>query len=191
MNAGSLSYVIRIGGPMGSSQAHRGGVLMGLLITGISLVCLAVVIGLAVARNIRVHTLSRNGGDDVSIETPAGNFSVHARGSHGSATLDVSSYPGARHKKDSGGGASFEWTSRDGREGGMTVAGDEMITDDPADRVVEFYKSRDPHWIVAENRRGHIRMELVEGGYKRFVAIQEKGDGTHIGVASIGGPAAN
>jgi hypothetical protein len=36
-----------------------------------------------------------------------------------------------------------------------------------------------------------VRMELREGGYKRIVAIRERHDGTHIGVASIGEPASN
>ena len=73
----------------------------------------------------------------------------------------------------------------------LSVAGDEMVTEDSPDKVIDFYKSADPNWMIAEKRGGEIKLELDRDGYKRFIGIKEKSDGTHIGVASIGSPAAN
>jgi hypothetical protein len=173
-------------------NSRRGGILAGLLITAASLVCLAIIIGITVARNVQVRTESTRNGDNVSIETPAGHFSIRAHDKTGMAMVDVPKYPGAWQKPHTGGGAVFEWTSNDGREDkGLTVAGDEMITDDPVQKVVEFYQAQLPSWVIADDKDGGFRMELADGGYKRIIVIHGKHDGTHIGVATIGSPAAN
>jgi hypothetical protein len=177
---------------MSKTNSRTGGVLAGLLITAVVMVCVAIAVGIAIARNVRVETDSTRNGDRVSIETPAGKFSIHARDESGRALVDVPVYPGARQSPHSGGAAIFEWTSRDGREDkGLTVAGDEMITSDPVDRVVDYYQSKLPSWVISNDRDGKFHMELAEGGYKRIIVIAGKHDGTHIGVATVGAPAAN
>ena len=177
---------------MSNSNSRRGGVLAGLLVVAVGMVCLAIVVGIAIARNIRVETNSTQNGDHVSIETPAGKFSIHAHDESGRALVDVPVYPGATRTRHSGGAAVFEWTSHDGRDDkNLSVAGDEMITSDPVDRVVEYYQSKLPSWVIANNHDGKFRMELADGGYKRVIVIDGKHDGTHIGVATIGAPAAN
>src|ERR1700686_623615 len=109
-------------------NSRRGGILAGLLITMACLVCVAVIVGLSIARNVRVETRQGRNGEDVSIDTRAGHLRTHAHDQSGMGLVDVPSYPGARHKKSSGGGAVFEWTSNDGRnDKGFSVAGDEMI----------------------------------------------------------------
>ncbi len=176
---------------MKTSDSRRGGLLSGLLITFAVLVCLVVAGGLFIGRNVRVQTDSGRGGDHVSIETPAGNFSIQAHDS-GKSLVDVPSYPGVRRKDHSGGGAEFKWTSNtDGRDAGFTVAGEEMVSDDSVDDVVKFYKTQLPAWTLVTKLDGSIHLELEKNGYKRFVAIQHKSDGTHIGVASIGEAASN
>ena len=176
---------------MRTSASRRGGIVWGLLITAAGLLCLAVVVGLAIARNIRVRTDTTRGGDHVLIETPAGNFNLQAH-TAGKDLVDIPSYPGARHKDHSGGGAVFKWTSNDGREDkGLTVAGEEMITSDSVDDVVKFYRTQLPAWVLSHDRDGATHLKLEKGGQKRFVAISAQSDGTHIGVASIGEPASN
>ena len=176
---------------MRTSDSRRGGIVWGLLITAAGLLCLAIVVGLAIARNVRVRTDTTRGGDNVSIETPAGNFSIQAHNA-GKDLVDIPSYPGARRKDHSGGGAVFKWTSNDDREDkGLTVAGEEMITSDSVDEVVKFYRTQLPAWVLSHDRDGAIHLKLDKGGQKRFVAITAKSDGTHIGVASIGEPASN
>lgn len=177
---------------MRTFHSRRGGILAGLVITFAALVCVALLIGFSVARNVRVNTIHGKDGDNVSIETPAGHFSIHAHDESGRALVDFPKYPGAWQKSHGGGGADFEWTSSNGRDDkAFAVAGSEMITSDPVDRVVDFYKAQLPNWIIADDKDGGFRMELSEGGYKRIVVIHSRHDGTHIGVATIGTPAAN
>jgi hypothetical protein len=56
---------------------------------------------------------------------------------------------------------------------------------------VDYYRAQLPNWIIVNERGGGVQLELRDGGYKRIVAIHERHDGTHIGVASVGEPAAN
>ena len=176
---------------MRSCGSRRGGILAGFLIAGVVIICIVIASGLFVARSVKVSSAENGDGKDVSIDTPAGHLEVRA---HEKSTwaADVPVYPGARARKDDGGNATVEWTSNTGRnDKGFSVSAAEMTTPDPADKVVEFYKSQLPTWVIVHENDGEVRLELKEGGYKRFVAIHGKADGTHIGVASVGEPASN
>jgi hypothetical protein len=179
---------------MRNSDSRRGGILMGLLLTAVTLVAIAVIVGFAVARNIRVDSVTTRDGDDVSIRTPAGNFSIRSHDHAGMSMVDVPHYPGA-HEIKSGGSADFEWTSDDGRDQkNFSVAGGEMITQDPASKVLDYYRDQLPAWIVTHGRDGQTSLKEPsrgEGTGRRFIVIHEKADGTHIGVASVGTAAAN
>ena len=95
--------------------SQRGGVLFGLLVSALVIVCLAIAGVMFVARNVRVQTAGRNGGDYVSIDTPAGNLSIRAHERPGSTAADVPLYPGARSTREGGGDAVIEWNSHNGR----------------------------------------------------------------------------
>jgi hypothetical protein len=173
--------------------AERGGVLVGLFLSAFAVMCLLVIAGIYLASNIRVHTAQKEGGADVSIDTPAGHLTVRAHDKAGSVAAGVPLYPGARPtSRSNGGDAVFEWSSTNGRDDhGFAVSASEMVTDDPVDQVVDFYRKQLPDWIVVHENNGGTRIELAEGGYKRIIGIHERHDGTHIGVASIGEPASN
>jgi hypothetical protein len=178
---------------MKSRNPRRGGILGGLLISALIIVCLMIAGGLFVARHIRIQTTERNGGDDVSIDTPGGHLSIHAHDNAGAAT-DLPVYPGAHRKSDSSGNAVVEWTSNHEHgtdDGGFSVSASEMITTDSLDKVVNYYRGQLPNWVIVNEKHGAVRLELREGGYKRIIAISEHKDGTHIGVASLGGAASN
>jgi hypothetical protein len=180
--------------PGSRRTSQRGGILFGLFLSAAAVMCLVVAGGIYLASTIRVHTAERTGGGaDVSIDTPGGNFTVRAHEKVGSAAVGVPLYPGARNAHDSAGGdAVFEWSSRNGKDShGFSVSASEMVTGDSIDQVVSYYKSQLPNWMVVHQRSGETRIELAEGGYKRFVAIRERQDGTHIAVASVGEPASN
>ncbi len=159
-------------------------------------VCILTFAGIYVARNIRVVAHDRANDGDVSIDVPGGHLDVHAHSMSGRVVPGIPLYPGARERKDSGGDAVVEWTSnRSGKEGsagdrGFAVSASDMITDDPVDKVADFYRRQLPNWLVTHEGR-EVHMELHDGGYKRIIAIEAKHDGTHIGVASFGEPAAN
>ncbi|HWF09830.1 MAG TPA: hypothetical protein VG297_15290 [Bryobacteraceae bacterium] len=175
------------------TSRERGGILTGLLITGAVGLCLLIACGLFIARNIRVTSRSNGyGGDNVWIDTPAGNFSIRAHEKDGKLPAGIPMYPGARLTHGSGGGAVFRWNSKDGNDDrGFAVAGAEMITGDPPSKVLDYYREQLPEWIVVTEHDGATQFELQEGGYKRIVGIHAQYDGTHIGVASVGEPASN
>jgi hypothetical protein len=172
--------------------SQRGGIIAGLLLSGLLVVCLIIAGSIFIARNIRVQATARNGGDDVTIETPVGHLSVRAHEKAGATETDVPLYPGAWSARKSGGDAVVEWTSNDGHnDRGFSVTASEMVTSDSVDKVVDYYRAQLPNWMVVKENGGAVRLELRDGGYKRFIAIHERHDGTHIGVASVGEPASN
>jgi hypothetical protein len=176
---------------MRTSDLRRGGIVGGLLLTVLAIAVLAILAVSYIARNVRINTISRNGRDDVSIETPGGKISVRAHENLDPAAFGVPVYPGARRAKN-GGGAVFEWTSSDGKtDKGLSVAGADLITDDPASKVVGYYRNQLPNLLVVTERDGATRLEYNDGGLKRIIVVHEKDDGTHIGVASVGEPASN
>ena len=59
------------------------------------------------------------------------------------------------------------------------------------EKVTDYYRRELPHWIIGEKHDGGFRMEYSEDGYKRIVAITTNHGRTHIGLASVGEPAAN
>jgi hypothetical protein len=174
-------------------DSRRGGILVGLLLSARAGLCLLIFGAIYLASNIRVHTAERANGADVSIDTPAGHLSLRAHDRAGSIAAGIPLYPGARKTTDSNGGdAVIQWSSSNGKEDhGFAVSASETVTGDPLDKVVDFYKTQLPDWVVIHDRTGATRIELAEGGYKRIVAIRERHDGTHIGVASVGEPASN
>lgn len=171
---------------------ERGGILSALLLSGFVVACLALAGVVYLARNVHVTSSSNHyGGDNVSIDTPVGHLSIHAHDTPGGIPSDVPIYPGATVRRDSGGGAVFQWDSNDGKDHGLSVSATEMFTPDPVSKVLDFYRAQLPNWIVVSEHDGATRFELHEGGYKRIIAIHGKFDGTHIGVASVGEPASN
>ena len=177
---------------MRSCGSRRGGIIGGLLLSGLVVVCLLIAGSIFLARNIRVQTTARNGGDDVTIDTPVGHLSVRAHEKAGAAVSDVPLYPGAWSPRKSGGDAVVEWTSNNGHsDSGFSVAASEMVTSDSVDKVVDYCRAQLPNWIIVHERGDGVQLELRDGGYKRIIAIHERHDGTHIGVASVGEPAAN
>ena len=173
-------------------RSERGGILGAILVSVAAIACLAVIAVVVVVRNVHISTSEHSGGKDVSIDTPAGHLSVHARDNGGWPSSDIPKYPGAYSAKDDGGGAVVQWNSKNGdTDRGFSVAATELITPDPASKVFEYYRNELPDWVVAENRNGEMRLELKHGGYKRIIGIHERNDGTHIGVASVGEPASN
>jgi hypothetical protein len=166
-------------------------VIFRFLLFCVLLIFLASLAGVRVMRNFHFRTGPHNGGKDVAFETPAGSFRVRAHETLNLAAIGVPVYPGAR-RTDSSGGAEFEWVSADGRdEKGMSVAGASFITTDPLTQVLEFYRGQFSNAIVVRERGGKVRLEYTEHGLKRIIAIHEKNDGTHIGVAAVGPPASN
>lgn len=171
---------------------ERGGIITGLLtFFGIAIV-LVVGCGFYLAHNVRVQTTHRANGENVAIDIPGGHINIQAHENLDPGSIGVPIYPGASRTRRDSGGATFSWTSNDGKKDkSLGVAGAEYITNDSPDRVLAWYRGQSPHWILVEERDGMGHLELREGGHRRIVGIKEKSDGTHISIASIGEPASN
>ncbi len=171
-------------------DCRRGGIIVRFLLICVVLVVLAGFVGVNLLRNVHLRTVSHNGGDDVSLVTPAGRFHIRAHEKLDPSAVGMPVYPGAR-RTDQSGGAEFEWVSADGDAKGMSVAGASFITPDPPDKVIDFYRSQFSNLVVVKEKNKSVRLEYTDRGLKRIVAIREEDDGTHIGLAAIGGAAAN
>lgn len=174
-------------------DSRRGGILLGLLLTGLVFVCLVTAFGIYVASRVVVATHDGRDAHDVSIDLPGGHLSVRAHDHPGLSVAGVPTYPGARPQHDnSGGDAVVEWNSNgDTKDKGFAVSASGLVTDDPIDKVAAWYKKQLPDWIFEEKPGGEIHMELREGGYQRIVSLRERNGRTHIGVAAVGQPASN
>ena len=174
-------------------QSERGGILGGLLAGLAVLVCIGIVAVVFVARNVHVTSSARDGAGDVSIDTPAGHLTVHGR-SDGDAwpDADVPKYPGAYSSENHGGAAVVQWDGKkETNDLSFSVGAAELITSDPASKVIDFYREQLPTWSVQKDEDGATKFEIKRDGRRQIVGIHERSDGTHIGVASVGEPASN
>jgi hypothetical protein len=178
---------------MKPKHSERGGVLAGILVAFLILAALAVVgvfmAGMYLADNIHVEKTRSAKGETVQVETPIGSMRVQQYQRLDPKVIGVPVYPGAvRH--DHTGAASFDFSFDSGHKE-FTFLAAEYSTNDSIDKVREFYHRELPHWIISQRLRGGVKMEYTEDGYKRIVAIHEQDGETHIGLASVGEPAAN
>lgn len=178
------------GGFLARSALRSLGIFAG--ISSLIVVLLGVGAVVYVANHVRVTHADKASGQDVSIETPGGTFSIRARQDLDPEALGFPIYPNAKRTQE-GRGATFEWTSNDGKDSkAMAAAGANYVTHDSLNDVVAWYRERLPGWLVVfENHDHGMRLESTESGFKRIVAVREKGDGTHIDVATVGKPASN
>lgn len=179
---------------MQSSRSKRGGALAGLLLGFLILAALAVVgvflAGMYVADNIHVQKHRGANGETVEVETPIGSMRVQEHKKLDPKLIGVPLYPGAVREDTEGGAASFDF-GYDSSHKEFTVLAAEYSTSDSVEKVKEYYHRELPHWMITHSRIHGLHMEYTEEGYKRIVAISEKDGRTHIGLASIGEPAAN
>ena len=74
---------------------------------------------------------------------------------------------------------------------GLYIIGGEFRTKDSVSQVVEFYRHQLPSLMIISRRDESARLKYKEGGIQRIISIEEHGDETRIGVASIGDRASN
>jgi len=179
---------------MRRNNSQSGGVLAGVLAAILILAALAVVgvfmAGIYVAENIHVKKSRGTDGETVNVETPIGSMRVREHRRLDPRLIGVPLYPGAAREDHDSHGASVDF-SFDEDHKQFTILGAEYTTDDPIDKVEDFYRRELPHWMISQSRHGKLQMEYTHDGYKRFVVISEKEGRTHIGLASLGEPAAN
>jgi len=148
-------------------------IVVGLSILGIGT---ATFIGWRVARHARVE---QNGGK-VRVETPFGTVESNDNSDEAARNLGIDIYPGARARKSSAANVTM---------GAMHTVAAEFETDDPPERVADFYKKRLPHANIAVS--DEKQYTIISHDKKNMFTINiEPQDGkTLIHIANISGNA--
>ncbi len=175
---------------MNTRNHRRGGALAAVLI-GIVAVAVLAVAGLIVFGawfSSHTHVVESKGKLDV--ETPFGSVRVKRQAGADARLFGVPVYPGATRSDDHRKVASVEFDFGDDHNE-LTIVAAEYTTPDSADKVFDFYKANLTGWIFKKSRHGGWELRINEHGNERVVAIRERDGVTHIGLASVGEPAAN
>ena len=149
-------------------------IVVGLSILGIGT---ATFIGWRVARHARVE----QNGSKVRVETPFGTVESNDNSDEAARNLGIDIYPGARARKSSAANVTM---------GAMHTIAAEFETDDPPERVADFYKKRLPHANIAVS--DEKQYTIISHDKKNMFTINiEPQDGkTLIHIANISGNAA-
>jgi hypothetical protein len=125
------------------------------------------------------HVRQRNG--NVKVETPFGTVESTDNAEDAARNLGIDLYPGARVLKGNAANLNF---------GGMHTVAAEFETDDPPEKVAEFYKSRLPAANVSVSDEKHYA--IVSTANKNIVTVNiEAEDGkTRIHIANVSGKGA-
>jgi zinc-ribbon domain len=133
------------------------------------------VIGLRIAR----HTHVTQNGDNVHVEGPFGTINTNP--SDVSRDLGIDVYPGARMLKSNGANVQIA---------GMHTVAAEFESDDPADKVADFYKSKFPNANVNVSNQDHYTIVSTDKKNLITINIEKQGEKTLIHIASISGKGA-
>lgn len=130
------------------------------------------VIGLHIAR--RTHVTQN--GENVRVQGPFGTITTDV--SDVSGQLGVDLYPGARMLKNNAANVQIA--------GVHTVAAD-FESDDPANKVADFYKSKFPNANVNVANQDHYTIISADNKNLVTINIETQGGKTLIHIASVGG----
>lgn len=127
----------------------------------------------------RTHVEQKSG--NVRVETPFGTVESTDDPSAAARNLGVALYPGAKVLKGKAADVSF---------GGMHSVAAQFETDDPPEKVAEFYKAQFPNANVAVSDENHYA--IVSTADKNIITINiEPEDGkTTIHIANVSGKGA-
>lgn len=145
---------------------------VGLAVLGLCIVA-ATIFGLHIAR----HTHVQNRDGNVRVDTPFGTVETTTNPTDAARQLGVDLYPGAQVLKSN--------TANIGIAGVNAVAA-ELESDDPADKVADFYRTKFPDATV---KVSGSRYEIVAKQKDNLVTIkiEPQDSKTHIEVASVTG----
>ena len=136
-------------------------------------------IGFFVHRAVRQSHVESDGGK-VRVETPYGTVESSDNSDEAARNLGIDVYPGARARKSSAANVTM---------GAMHTVAAEFETDDPPERVADFYKKRLPHANIAVS--DEKQYTIISHDKKNMFTINiEPQDGkTLIHIANISGNA--
>jgi hypothetical protein len=146
-------------------------IVVGLFILGIGT---ATFIGWRIARHTRVE----QDRGKVRVETPFGTVESTDDSDEAARNLGIDVYPGARALKGNAANVTM---------GSMHTVAAEFETDDPPERVAEFYKKKLPHANIAVSDAKHYTIISHDKKNMFTINIEPQEDKTLIGNAVAGG----
>ena len=144
-------------------------IVVGLFILGIGT---ATFIGWRIARHTRVE----QDRGKVRVETPFGTVESTDDSDEAARNLGIDVYPGARALKGKAANVTM---------GSMHTVAAEFETDDPPERVAEFYKKKLPHANIAVSDAKHYTIISHDKKNMFTINIEPQEDKTLIHVANI------
>lgn len=148
-------------------------VVVGLCILGIGT---ATFIGWRIARHTRVE----NNGGKVRVETPFGTVESNDNSDEAARNIGIDVYPGARARKGSAASVTM---------GSMHTIAADFETDDPPERVAEFYKQRLPHANIAVSDEKQYTIISNDKKNMFTINIEPQEGKTLIHIANVSGKA--
>ena len=136
----------------------------------------ATLIGLRIAR----HTRIENSDGKVRVQSPFGTVETTKDPEEAAKEMGIELYPGARVLQD--GAASVN-------VGGSRTVAANFESDDPPDKVAEFYKSKFPNAKFSTREDNNFSIISSEGNRIVTIHIEPEGDKTMIHIASVKGNA--
>jgi hypothetical protein len=144
-----------------------------------------VYIGYRAKRAVEQTVKMEEGGKSFKIQTPQGEIKL---GEHptkeGETIAGVPIYPGATALE---GGGQFSFGDK------FQIGGQDYLTSDPVDKVVDFYKEKYGSKLSVAENAGHYRLSLESGDEKHSgvvtidVFADEESGKTKITIAHMGG----
>jgi hypothetical protein len=144
-----------------------------ILAVGIAGAIAATVIGLRIARQTRIESR----GPDATISTPFGEVKATHDPELVARDLGVMVYPGARAVQGGAGVVNLP---------GLRVGGANFVTDDPLDKVADYYRNQFPKATVDVADHYHQTLVVAANRGMVTIAMQRIGDRTEIHLASVG-----
>lgn len=165
-------------------------ILMALGVIVVLIVVFVVGVGLFFKKTVFDNVSVKNGPGgkaEISINTPGGQVKLNAHGNITEEKLGVPIYPGAKAEEGAG---TVSFTGND--EKGGLFGGASFTTNDSAQKVVDFYKSKLGNKVTvlettSEGKHSVVLNVSTPNAWKT-ITIEDEGNGvTKIAVASIAG----
>lgn len=136
--------------------------------------------------NVQIQTNdSGSGKKEVSIKTPFGGLEVLKNPEVTEATVQLPIYPGSRPVKDDhSANVNIGLPNNDG----VQIVAGKFETDDPIDKVVDFYKDRLGTQVTKftqKDSEGKTVFEIKEHENERVVALKSLDTGTQIDLVRV------
>jgi len=149
-------------------------VVAAVVVLGMAAVGVVTYVGLRIARHSRIE----NNGGKVRVESPFGSVETTTNPADVARDLGVDIYPGARLANGKAANISIA---------GMHTVAAEFDTNDSADQVAQFYRSKFPNAQVTSSNQGHTAIVSTTSGGVVTITIDSEGGATRIHITNVSG----